>query len=100
MLKYIILYYSLFIAFPIGVYSLPYIFLGLLSTTHSISIYRGLLKYNHEQDLIQCSPLFSSAHSLFYILFQYISHRIKVTTFKLWNSSQPTVLPPVNDHST
>jgi hypothetical protein len=39
---YIILYYSMFIVFPIKVYSLPYVVLGFLLTAHCLSINRDL----------------------------------------------------------
>jgi len=42
MLEYVILYYSMFIVFLIGVYSLPYVVLGFLLTTHCIFINRDL----------------------------------------------------------
>jgi hypothetical protein len=73
MLEYVILYYYMFIVFPIKVYFLPYVVLGLLLTTHCLSINRDLCNIViMNTTSIQCSPLFSSAPSLFYIFLQYI----------------------------
>jgi hypothetical protein len=63
------IYYSIFIVFPIRVYSLSYLVLYFLLTTHCLSIKKDLcnIVIINMQDSIQFNLLFSSAFFLFYM---------------------------------
>jgi len=77
------IYYSIFIVFPIRVYSLPYVVLGFLLTTHCLSINRNLcnivIMNNTQYNVVHYSlPLFLSS-----IYFSNIFHIVS----KLFNTT-------------